>query len=381
MDRSLTTDLDDRPDPPGPPRDGWATDPWGPPARRRIPKWPFVLAGSLLAVGIALAAIWPITVPYFALAPGPANDVTQFVEVDDPAAETGDLFFLTVTLKEVNLLEYLVALLDDEVDLSPRETIRPTGVTQEELRSQNLSLMEQSKQNAIFVALTELGYEATFDGSGALVSGIIEGSAADGVLVVNDLIVEVNGSPVEFQTDAVDLIGGFRPGDVITLSIDRPQEDEFERLVFDVTLGPFMAVDEGGNEIVDEDRGMVGVLLGNGPSDIVFPVDVIIDSQNIGGPSAGLMFTLEIMNQLTPDDLTAGNRIAGTGTIDQDGVVGPIGGVRQKVFGAIDKGADYVLVPSANFAEAVEAAADDITVVEVATIDDALSFLETLAAG
>jgi len=107
-------------------------------------------------------------------------------------------------------------------------------------------------------------------------------------------------------------------------------------------------------------------------------VDIEIDSQNIGGPSAGLMFTLEIINQITEDDLTRGQAIAGTGTIARDGTVGPIGGVKQKVFGAIDAGADYVLIPSANFSDAVEAAGDDIQVVEVATIEDALAFFETL---
>ena len=123
---------------------------------------------------------------------------------------------------------------------------------------------------------------------------------------------------------------------------------------------------------------MVGVLLTSGPTQTVFPVDIEIDSQNIGGPSAGLMFTLEIMNQLTDDDLTKGRAIAGTGTIARDGTVGAIGGVKQKVFGAIDAGAEFVLVPAANFPDAVEAAGDDITVIEVATIADALDFLEAL---
>jgi PDZ domain-containing protein len=348
--------------------------------RRKTPKWPFVLAGFILAVGIGVAIAWPINVPYFALAPGPVNDVTDFISVEDPAEETGDLFFLTVSLKEVNLLEYLAAWLDDEVDLSPRETIR--GVSPEELRAQNLSLMDQSKQNAVFVALSQLGYDVTFEGTGSLISGVIEGSAADGKLVVNDVIVGVNGSPVEFSTDAVDLISGFLPGETIVLTINRTNADGTdEELEIPITLGVFRAEDEDGDLIEDEDRGMVGVLLTNAPTNIVFPVEVTIDSQNIGGPSAGLMFTLEIMNQLTDEDLTGGRRIAGTGTIDQDGVVGPIGGVRQKVFGAIDAGAEYVFVPAGNHAEAVDAADDDIVVVRVETVEDALSFLAALPAG
>jgi PDZ domain-containing protein len=360
---------------------GAVPSPPPPPLRRRkLPKWPFVLAGFLLVVGTAVGVAWPINVPYFALSPGPANDVTDFISVEDPGVETGDLLFLTVTLKEVNLLEYLGAWLDDEVDLSPRETIRPTGVTPEQLRIQNLSLMEQSKQNAVFVALTRLGYEVTFEGTGALIGGVIPGSAADGVLEVDDVLVEVNGSAVEFSTDAVQLISGFRPGEAISLVVERRGDaGELQRLAIPITLGVFMAEDDDGNPIVDADRGMVGVLLSNAPTNISFPVEVDIDSQNIGGPSAGLMFALEIMNQLTDDDLTAGRRIAGTGTIDQDGVVGPIGGIRQKVFGAIDAGAEYVLVPREHFEEAATAAGDDVEVVAVGTIDDALSFLSTLS--
>lgn len=359
------------------------TAPAGPPPpvlfpRRRMPKWPFVLAGFLLAVGVAVGVVWPINVPYYALSPGPVNDVTDYISVDDPAEATGDLFFLTVSPKEVNLLEYLAGLLNDEIDLTRRENIRPAGVTPQELREQNLALMELSKQNAVFVALTRLGYDVTFEGTGALVSGVIDGSAADGVLEVDDVIVGFNGAPIEFQTDLIDLITGLPPGETVALTIERADAGVAESFDVDITLGVYRAEDEDGNPVVDEERGMIGVLLTTAPTEVIFPVEVVIDSQNIGGPSAGMMFTLEIMNQLIEEDLTRGHRIAGTGTIDQEGAVGAIGGVRQKVFGAIDAGAEFVLVPPANFDDAVDAAGDDIQVIEVETIEDALAFLETL---
>ncbi|NNK91535.1 MAG: hypothetical protein HKO87_03805, partial [Acidimicrobiia bacterium] len=135
-----------------------------------------------------------------------------------------------------------------------------------------------------------------------------------------------------------------------------------------VTLGP---------NPDDEERPLIGILVGNA-GDFVFPVDVEIDSRNIGGPSAGLMFTLQIIDELTPQELTRGYRVAGTGSIDSEGNVGAIGGVRQKVFGAIEQGVDYVLVPSANYEDAADAAGDDIDVVSVDTLGDALAFLETL---
>lgn len=350
---------------------------------KRGPVWPYVLAGFTFLIGVAVTLIllFPFDVPYYSFSPGPVNDVTDFIEVEDPPTEgVGELFFLTVSLKEVNVIEYLGALIDQQVDLSPRENVRPVGVSQEDLREQNLALMRNSQDSAKFVALTELGYEVILTGSGAEVQGIVEGSAAEGMLLEGDVIVQVDGVAVEFVDEAVANIGGRAPGDEIVLSIRRivGDENEVENLEIPITLGPFMATDEDGNLIDDPDRGMVGVLLTNAPTETVFPVEIVIDSQNIGGPSAGLMFTLEIMNQLTEDDLTKGRSIAGTGTISRDGTVGAIGGIRQKVYGAIDAGAEFVLVPSANLPDAVDAAGDDITVIEVATIGDALTFFETL---
>jgi PDZ domain-containing protein len=373
----------DTPPPDEPEGDGfWDDLPESLQPRRRLPKWPFVVASLILILGIALALAWPINLPYYAMSPGPVNDASDFVKVDEPLDDaTGDLFFLTVSLKEVNVLEWVGAKLDSRVDLAPRENIRPVGVSQEDLRRENLALMERSKQNAIFVALTRLGYEVTYVGSGAEVNSVVAESAADGHLEPGDVIVAVDGEPVEFSTEAVDLIGGHRPGDRIELTVHRPVgEDgtETETLTVPIVLGPFRAVEDDGSVTVDENRGMVGVTLMDADVQVVFPVDVEIDSRNIGGPSAGMMFTLEIMDELTPTDLTDGHRIAGTGTIDQDGVVGAIGGVRQKVYGAIDAGAEYVLVPTDNYDDAVDAAGDDIGVVAVGTIDDALGFLDTL---
>ena len=356
------------------------------PPRRRLPVWPFVAAGAMLLVGafIFAAVAIPISMPYYALSPGPVSDVSDYIQVDEPSETTeGELFFLTVSLQEVNVIEWVAAKLDARVDLAPRENIRPAGVSQEELRQQNLNAMERSKEDATFVALDYLGYEVTYTGSGALIVSTIEESAAEGVLLAGDVIKAVEGEVVEFSSDAVDLIGGRAPGDELVLTIERTSPDDVEPIeVMDVplVLGPYRFIDEDGNVLDDPERGMVGVMLDNADVDIVFPVDVKIDSQNIGGPSAGLMFTLEIIDALTDEDITKGRRIAGTGTINSDGEVGAIGGIRQKTYGAIDAGAEYILVPSGNYEDALDAAGDDIVVVEVATIQDAMTFLASLAA-
>jgi PDZ domain-containing protein len=370
----------DRPDPERLPAE---EDP-EPRARRRVPVWPFIVAGVMLLIGsfIFAAVAIPISVPYYALAPGPVSDVSDYVHVDNPSTTTkGEFFFLTVSLREVNVLEWVAAKLDSRVDLAPREHIRPAGVSQDALRRQNIDLMERSKENAKYVALTYLGYDVTYRGTGALVNSVIEGSAAEGVLQEGDVIVAVNGEPVEFMTEAVDAISGRAPGDQVTLTIKRPNADnpdQFDTFDVTLTLKAYRYVDDNGKTVEDPKRGMVGVMLSDADVQVVFPVDVTIDSQNIGGPSAGMMFTLEIIDELTPEDLTHGRRIAGTGTINVDGVVGPIGGIRQKVFGAIDAGAEIILVPADNYDEALTAAGDKITVVKVATIEDAIAYLNSL---
>lgn len=362
-------------------------DEWSdvPPSLRppdRLPRWPFVLGGLLLAVAIAIVLAWPINMPYYAWSAGPVTDSADVVSVPGGQAATGDLLFLTVELREVNLLEFIAANLDDEVSLSSIEAVRPPDVSREELRRRNLESMNRSQQRAIFVALTKAGYDVELLGQGALVTGLVDDSPAEGVLQALDLITAVDGEPVGFRDDLIELVGGRPPGDTVAITLERPIGDsvsEVETLDIDLTLGIWRGEDENGDVVEDPDRGMIGVFLDDVDPIPLFPIDVAIDAENVGGPSAGMMFALEIINQLTPDDLTNGRRIAGTGTIRLDETVGPIGGMRQKVFGAIAAGAEYVLAPAGNYDEAVEAAGDRIEVVRVETIDDALEFLRSLS--
>jgi PDZ domain-containing protein len=362
--------------------EGWSDVPPSlrPPAR--LPRWPFVLGGVLLAFAIAIVLAWPINMPYYAWSAGPVTDSADVVSVPGGEPATGDLLFLTVELREVNLLEFIAANLDDEVSLSSIEAVRPPDVTREELRRRNLESMNRSQQRAIYVALTKAGYEVELLGQGALVTGLVEDSPAAGVLQALDLITAVDGEPVAFRDDLISLVGGRPPGDTVTITLERPLEDsisEVEMLEVDLTLGVWRGEDDNGTMIEDSDRGMIGVFLDDVDPIPQFPLDIVIDAENVGGPSAGMMFTLEIVNQLTTEDLTKGRRIAGTGTIRLDETVGPIGGMRQKVFGAIAAGAEYVLAPAGNYEEAVEAADDRIDIIRVETIDDALDFLASLS--
>ena len=353
--------------------DGYSDVPAGVRPTDRAPKWPWIVAAVLIAIGITIAIAWPLTVPYYTLSPGPIYDTADFVHVEDGDVSTdGELFFLTVSLKEANVFEWAAGYIDPRVAVRERQTVRPNGVSQEQLRRESLAAMQQSKQTATFVALTRLGYEVTLIGTGALVIETVPDSAADGVLMPNDVIIEMDGQTVAFRDDIINDLSDAEIGDLVETVVERPVDestDEFNEIDVSLVLGP---------HVDDPTRPMIGVLLDNNEPIVEFPVEVEIDSQNIGGPSAGMMFTLQIMDQLTDGEITHGERIAGTGTISRDGTVGSIGGVKQKVYGAIDAGARAVLIPAGNYEDAVEAAGDDIKVVRIETIDDAIAFLETL---
>ncbi len=338
-----------------------------PAERRPVPKWPFILVGVMLLVGAAVLLVWPLKVPYFAMAPGPVEEVSDLITVSD--AETfelnGDLYLLTVGLREVNVFEYIEAQLDDQIDLIDRDIIRPPGVTQEQVTRTNLQAMDSSIDAALFVAIARLGYDVGFEGEGVTVLQTVEDSPADGVLMEGDVFDNVAGQPVATAEEAAGIIRSFEVGDTVTLSGTRNDQP----ITLEITLVPHPDL---------EGQPMVGVIFDTLNLEMVLPVDVSVDSRNIGGPSAGMMYALTVLDLLTVEDLVKGHRIAGTGTISFDESIGAIGGVRQKVFGARSIGADYILVPEANYPDALTAAGDDIEVVSIATLQDAIDFLDTL---
>jgi PDZ domain-containing protein len=334
---------------------------------RRTPRWPFVLVGLFFAAGLTVLILWPVKVPYFAMSPGPVEEVSDLITVTDASTyeQTGELYLLTVGLREVNVFEYIEAQFDETVDLIDRDVIRPPGVTQEQVTRTNLESMDESIDTAVYVALSRLGYEVGFSGDGVVVLDVVEGSPAEEALQIDDLVDTIAGTPVATADEAAAVIRSFDVGDTVTLSGRRGDEP----FTTSVTLVPHPDI---------EGAPMVGVLFDTVNLQMELPIDVQVDSRNIGGPSAGMMYTLAIIDLLTEDDLTKGHRIAGTGTIRFDETVGAIGGVRQKVFAARAIGAEYVLVPQDNYADALTAAEDDVEIVPIATLQDALDFLDSL---
>ena len=222
--------------------------------------------------------------------------------------------------------------------------------------------MVDSQKEATAAALTELGYDVKPHVS---VYGFSEDSPAEGVLRIDDRFVSAEGRPIATTQQLRDVINS-RGGEPVTIVVRRDGEER------EVTVTPTESTSDG------ETLWLIGVTTAH---DYDFPIDVTIQLDRIGGPSAGQMFALGIIDTLTPGELTGGEHIAGTGTIDAAGTIGPIGGIRQKLYGARDAGADWFLAPATNCDEVVGHVPGDLRVVSVETLDDSLAALEAISSG
>ena len=338
--------------------------------RRNLRRVGWVL-GTLLALGIVSGFFY--STPYVALVPGSARETESLVVVEGIEAfpSEGEVLFTTVRLKgRPNLWEYLWLLNDDDAEIVPEDVIYGDR-TPEENRAANLEAMTDSKQVAVAVALEQLGYDAITP-TGVFVAEVVTGTAADGVLERGDVLVAVNGVEILTDADLVENLRGRAAGDVIELTLERHTSGDEKTI--EVVLGG------------REDEPAVG-FLGVSPQTRVemnteLPFDVEIDSGSVGGPSAGLAFTLTILDQLTAGELTGGRRIAVTGTMSADGVVGSVGGVPQKAAAVRDLGIDTFIVPRALGEEQLalvrDRAGDDLEIIPVDDLEEALEVLQTL---
>jgi PDZ domain-containing protein len=359
--------VNDPPDDPShPPTDDPTDDEALPgPSSRRPPAfwWPLgviVTVAAVAVVAIVLAA--SISVPYYTVAPGSAVDVGPLVRVVDGPAfpPKGSVLLCTVSVGKASALDAFLGWLDPDTDVVEEKVIAPVGG--KELRRLNLQAMDTSKEQALGVAFEALGYDAIRE-EGARIERIEPGSAADGPLRPGDVITAVDSVAVTVHREAVQLLGERRPGDTVVLGIRRDSN------IIDVPVRLGANPDR-------PDRPLLGVTLGTS-SRFEFPYDVDIASEQIGGPSAGLAFTLEVLDVLTDGELTGGIKVAATGTIELDGTVGQVGGVAQKTVAVREAGAELFLVPKAELAQARARAGDRLTVKPVETLQDALRVLAT----
>lgn len=289
-----------------------------------------------------MLAVAPLgaTSPYFLITPGGTYDIGSRLRIPDEYRKPmGHMAFTAVFEQEANWGEVVHAKLAGQAEVVPANEVRPPGTSQEQLNQTNKRLIDESKPVAAVVALRAAGFPVEITGQGAEVESIIDGMPAQGVLQVGDIILAVDGQPIDTTNALIQAIGRHKVGDVVTLTIRRAGEN------LDVQLGTRSSPTEPG-------RPLVGVTVSTYLFDVRMPFPVDIESDNVGGPSAGFMFALGILDAVTDGDLTRGYYVAGTGTIAQDGTVGAVGGAAEKALAAEQDGAQVFLVPRDDSEEA-----------------------------
>lgn len=338
---------------------------------------------TVLLLALAAAALIPLDL--YIQKPGGAYELSPLVEVQGgDRDDEGSLSLMTIALSKATPLTYAIAGFMDNREIIKAGQVRREGESEEEYTLRQKQLMEDSQIDALYVAYDRAGKTASLTTEGVIVLDVVEGSGADGTLRAGDLITSVGGQAVDSADDFAEAVASSPEGDAIALSVVR-DEVSIEK---EVTPGTIPGA--GG-------RKGLGVSFTEKRSIETEP-EAKIETEDIGGPSAGLMFTLEIMNQLIEEDLTKGYEVAGTGEIREDGTVGRIGGIDFKVMAADKEGIDVFFAPDdeitddmlermpgirSNYETAVETAekiGTKMDIVPVKTIDDALAYLEGLEA-
>lgn len=313
----------------------------------------------------------------------PVDDRIRFGDLDDVAPQyppDGDIYFVTITEPEQSVLSWMLGRDQPAVQFLTKE--EKFGVqTPEQRRVFALESMRTSEQVAQFVALQRVGFDVELVPGDVLIQAMVcleatsDGtecatwSPSDAVLEPGDRLIEVDGQPVDGVEDLSAILADKQPDDVVAMTVERPEVGEIDVEV-PLTVSPD-----------DPDRTIVGFY----PFDtrrVELPFELDIDTGSIGGPSAGLAFTLTLIDELTEGELTGGGSVAVTGTIELDGSVGAIGGLRQKASAVAQTGVDVFIVPAAqgenDIAAARESGGDGLTIIPVETLDEAIAVLESL---
>lgn len=347
-----------------------------PAGRRYVPRTArgrtLLLGGLLTAVLLIVATTVPV--PFVALGPGSTyntiasgqgREVITFSGDDIPAAAaeqpTGHLNMLTIRVVDrVPLVEAAMMWASGTYQFAPRDEYYPPDRTKEEVNEANVQMFRDSQSVAEIEALRHLGYPNI-----VYVGSIEKGSPSWDLLRPDDRITAIDGKAVSDYASLKAVMASTRPGERVTVTVLRGTASVTEsvRLGANADQGP---------------QGFLGVAVAERPK---APFSIDISLEDIGGPSAGLMFTLGIIDRLTPGDLTGGAFIAGTGTMELDGTVGAIGGITFKEATARAAGATYMLVPADNCAEALTDVPDGLALAKVRTLDDAVAAVEAIAAG
>jgi len=324
------------------------------PVRQRVTAG----VGILALIGLVFALNF-YTLPVVALSPGPMEDVLARLKVEGSEVydSEGKLYLTSVGIDDnVRFYEALLDMANHDVELLPRQVVYPDQRDDQEIDRENAELMDRSKETATVVALREVGYD--IEPSGVEITEVLPGAPAFGRLKPTDRILEADGHEVHSTEQVRAAIQRHKAGERVAFKVER--------------IGRTSTVPVQLQQVDGEPRA--GIVLRDVFPEL--PVKVSIETQNhIGGPSAGLMFTLSIIDKLTQEDLTAGRRIAGTGEIALDGGVLPVGGVAEKLVAVERMGVQTFFIPEDNCAGVRGRVPDGLRLVKVGNVKDALRFL------
>ena len=322
-----------------------------------------------IAIITYLVVIFPFgfaKTDYYFMSPGPPYQWDISIEDEKTFEFDGNLYQLTVRRDEANYFVYAWANLNSQIDLYPREVILPDGVTPQELSEISIQNMRTSENVAIAVALKNIGYDIKSKGDGVAVVGLLEDSPVKDKLKKGDLINSINNTDIYSATEFIATLRTYSIGEIVSIGLLREIDGIKEQIFIKTTLV---------EHVEYEGEPMVGFLATTVNESFDFPFEIDIKTGNVGGPSAGLMMALNVYNNLIPEDITNSKIIAGTGTIEIDGSVGPVGGIKQKIIAAKRAGAELILVPVANFEEAKQFETDKTAIVAVDSFDEALAVI------
>jgi PDZ domain-containing protein len=328
-----------------------------------------VTPGRLFALGLVLfavaVALYVVPSNEYIFLPDKAHPVAPLVTVPggkDPVH--GGVYFVDVVVRKATILEKLFGGLHEGADLYPASAVNPPGVGDKQRRRIDLQDMVHSQQIAAAVALRAAGKHVVLRSTGALIDQVVAGMPAVGKLEPDDVIVSIDRKPVRNPHDVFVAMSSHKIGDVVAIAVRRGKQTLIERM---------RTVTSGGKP---PRRPVVGVIV-EPAVDIHLPFPVSIDAGNVGGPSAGLAFALEVLEKLG-HNVVHGHKIAATGEIFPDGSVGPIGGIKQKTIGAREAGVDAFLVPAGENARDARKEAGGLRIIPVESFPQALHALATL---
>ena len=365
---------------------GWSVPPPGRTRRRR--RWPYVLGAFVVLVVLAAIIAAQVTINYYVITPGDATPVAQYIEVPqaDDHPITGNILLTDVFVSQLNALSYLqYRFFDSDSEIYSSEDLLGPSTSNSEFIDQGYLEMAQAQSFATAAALSHLGYPVTSTNVGALVYGIVPGSPAAKALKVAQVITAVNGTPTTSECGLIEALHPYAPGTQVTLSVEQSSINDVGAFVSGpVVQTPITLARAPKGSVVNFCGGppvtqsaFVGVEAET-QQDWQFPVKVSVHTQDIGGPSAGLAMTLGIIDKLSGGQLTGGRVVAATGTIDQNGNVGDVGGVAEKTIAVERAGATVFFVPKVELKTAEAKASPQLHVYAVSNLDQVLRILKGL---